>query len=402
MKLRLLIILALLTAPLSASAQWYLFPGTGHRQDTTKTAKPDTVKKIQDAVDTLIAPVVDTLEVVAEDAFEGVRVSLILPLNVNGTPSSNFLDFYSGALLAANDLISAGVKMELNVFDTMEEANPASTDVLAASDVILGPVSVADISRELLVCPFGKSIVSPLDPKAIELTSTHSVIQAPSSWENQAADLVDWLSSEVRAKDRVILLQSGSEEAGEAAPYIVGALNGTGINYTIASSAEEMTSPEGGCLRFIVVSDNDMFCSAKVREIALLAVKENNVALYSTSRIRSAADVEAGGLHMCNARITVSYYADPRNAAVKKFSGSYLKLFSAEPGSFAYQGYDLMHYFVSAATILGKGWEDRLEEYREEGLQTGFIFNKNVRNGKANTAVRRLRYRGDNLITIEK
>ena len=382
---RFLISLAFLLGTVCASAQWYLFPGSGHTVDSAA------VSALQ----------VDTVTVEEPSAFDGVRTAVLLPLRSRGNASANFLEFYAGVLLAARDLAAGGTRVLLDVVDIVDDSLMASSAILDSSDVIIGPVSVPDISRYSIFCPSGRCMVSPLDPKAVDLMDVCNLIQAPASWESQIDELVSWLGSEKAVSDSVILLQNDMEEGGEMAPYLVSRLNESGIPYTISGDPAAIQLPVGGCGRFLLVSDNDSFCANCVREIGLRAVKEENVTVYGISRLRSISEIEAASLHVCGARITAGYFVDQNDPKVRSFYQDYLAMFHAEPGSFAYQGYDLTTYFVSLSAMYGRGWELYLTDHPWSGLHTSFRFDDAVRAGRVNTAVRRLRYRDDNSITIE-
>lgn len=52
------------------------------------------------------------------DANAPVRVAMLLPLQADGTPNRQFLEFYQGTLLALSDLKGNGVSARLDLFDT--------------------------------------------------------------------------------------------------------------------------------------------------------------------------------------------------------------------------------------------------------------------------------------------
>ena len=96
--------------------------------------------------------------------------------------------------------------------------------------------------------------------------------------------------------------------------------------------------------------------------------------------------------------MTASYYIDYEDPAVKRFILAYRALFQDEPGSFAFQGYDTMHYFVTICTRFGRQWYKKLPEYDEKGLQADFRFREE--SGRVNQAVRRIVYNPD--LTINR
>ena len=121
--------------PLGASAQWYLFPGSRPKQDST-SVKPRSESFV---------PIGLEEEIPVEEEAAVTRISLILPFRSSATPNANFLDFYSGVLIAANSLSSGERHYELSVFDSTEGL--PSGETLEKSDLIIGPVSYDDVQR---------------------------------------------------------------------------------------------------------------------------------------------------------------------------------------------------------------------------------------------------------------
>lgn len=396
MKRHLLATLAIvMLLPLNACAQWYLFPGSGTSRDSTATVQRDTI--ISAAGDTTIVhhdTLFFDLPIFEDHVIQVTSVSLILPLKSTTAPNSNFLDFYCGVLMAADELSSSDRLYRLTVYDSTVEM-PSGTDI-ANSDLVIGPVNYDDMLRILPVTR-GKYIISPLDPKVAALTDIHNIIQAPSGWEAQVDELVRWLDEDLRGGDAVVLLQSAEDKGGEITERLARCMGEAGINYSVSSEPSSMEGAVRGTCRFVIASENDEFCVSAIREIALMNLRGGHNAVYSTSKLRSLSDLEVESLHAAATRITASYYADPRNADVAAFAERYRKLFKGEPGQWVYQGYDLMKYFGALQAGEPELWQEELSATPGYGLQTDFRFDST---GKNNTAVRRLRYNSDNTISI--
>ncbi|MBO4671656.1 MAG: hypothetical protein J5640_07450 [Bacteroidales bacterium] len=371
--------------PLGASAQWYLFPGSRHAKDSTKVERRDPFKPIgieEEKAETV------------EEEFALTRVALILPLRSTGTPNGNFLDFYSGVLMAADNLSSSERHYEISVFDSTVGLPGAGE--LEQSDIIIGPVSYDDVEK-MLPRAHGKYIVSPLDPKVASLTDRHNIIQAPSGWEAQVDELVRWIGDDLRGGDAVVLLQSADERGGAITSRLALKLGEAGIPYEITSTPASKEGMVQGTCRFVIASENDEFCSAAIREIALMNIRGGRNAVYSTSKLRSLSDLEVESLHAAATRITATYYADPNDLSVKRFADKYRRMFKGDPGQWVYQGYDLMNYFGSILNKDPDYWYAGLAGAPGKGLQTDFSFDAT---GKTNTAVRRLRYNANNTISL--
>lgn len=396
--------------PACASAQWYLFPGK-KKQTEPKTAVRDSAsaRVRPDSTATLPAdgrglPVADADSLKgalqeAEDLFmldipEVIRIGLALPLQASaGRASENFLDMYSGALLALRDLGEDGIKADLQVFDTADGKSAPPASLYTASDVILGPVNVQDIRMALPQCGADKYLISPLDPKAAELAAGARVIQSPTPWTAQTDDLVRWMAQDCLPGEEVYVVRdTAATVSGEQSDYLLDRLRESGVRFRSVGAANLIPFPATGKVRVLIASDRDNFISGTVRSLSIEGARNNNVILYGTSRIRTNGTGQAD-LHNVNAHLATAYFIDYDDPAVQRFIFAYRALFNNEPGSFAFQGYDAMHYFVTMCAKYGRQWYKKLPAYREKGLQSDFRFTEEA--PRVNQAVRRIIYSPD-------
>ena len=133
-----------------------------------------------------------------------------------------------------------------------------------------------------------------------------------------------------------------------------------------------------------------------VRNANLLALRNNSkarIVLYGLSKIRSFDTIETESLHNTNLHVAISYFVDYDSPAVQKFLMSYRALFNAEPGPFAFQGYDTAYNFIKMCSRYGRRWADKLDDQEMRGLQSNFSFDH--RDEHVNKAVRRVVYGQD-------
>ena len=76
---------------------------------------------------------------------EAVDISMLMPLSSgDNAVRSGFVEFYEGALIAANELRSQGLNVNMSLFDTERSPEVISkiirTEAFRTSDVIIGPV----------------------------------------------------------------------------------------------------------------------------------------------------------------------------------------------------------------------------------------------------------------------
>lgn len=396
MKRLFVILAAICMLALDASAQWYLFPIEEEKKSEEK--KTDEKKEAPVHVNTVPDFVIeDTVSPATSSEFvldipQTINVAMLLPLNLGKKPSSNFLEMYGGALIAARELGKNGTKINLSLYDTVDEDSQITEEVLAGSDVIIGPVAPDDILR-MIIRGEGSAFVSPLEPKAASLADSAAVIQAPAPWSAQIDDLVNWVKEEMKAGDRLVVVKDSTAAGmGEQARYLMERIAASGLRYSTVSSASQAPANQSASdSRYIVVSDRDAFVSAAVRQIGISAIRsKSNVYMYMTSKAHSAKGIETEYLYNANTRYTASYAVDYNDDRVKDFILAYRALFKDEPASFAYCGYDTLHYFVTMCSKYGRQWYKKLPEYSERGLQEDFRFIYDGRTGSVNNAVRRV------------
>ncbi len=413
MKKASILLILICTVSLDACAQWYLFPGKKKQADPPKTAadtvrnaRPDTAR-VRPAADTLGVADADSAAVTVPDEFDEpyvldrpdvIHIGLALPLQASAQrPSENFLDFYSGALLALRDLGQAGLHVDLQVFDTADSKSPVPQSLIDESDVIIGPVGYEELESSAHHCG-RKVLVSPLEPKAAALAAHGRVVQAPAAASAQNDELVRWIREELPYGDALYVIRDTSSRVlGEQSAYFLTLLQERGVRYQSVLSAQDIPFRKGEKVRVAIASDTESFITSTVRALSIEGARNNGVVLYGTSRLRTNG-VNQTDLHNTEAHLTVSYFVDYDDPAVKRFILAYRALYKNEPGSFAFQGYDTMHYFVTMCSRYGRRWHKKLTSYGETGLQADFRFSDDP--ARINQAARRIVYRPD-LTTVK-
>lgn len=343
-----------------------------------------------------------------KQASDRISVGVILPFGAKGQINHSAFDLYSGMLLAVRDLAKGGIKAELTVIDSRNASTPVTSSRLDACDLVIGPIAPEDLEKVLDLCPRSTAVVSPLDPKAVELARSHSnFIQAPSPVDAQYDDIVDWLRSESLPDDKILLIQ---EKDVEPTP-LAAKLAASGLNYTLLesgpkerASADRMaaTLSPRQTLRAVIASDKEGFVNEVVRNLTLLSYRGVNTILYAPSKIRTFDMIEAENLHRVQLHLSCSYFIDYDNPRIKDFLLSYRALFGAEPTQFSYQGYDAASYFIRNFATAERERErmTRLEDRKYRGIQSDFLIGDEWGSGHVNRAVRRVVYGKDYSVTL--
>ena len=333
-----------------------------------------------------------------------VDATLILPLtNQEGAPSRNNMDFYCGALLAVYDMAEKGIDCNLNVFDIMDNKSQFSVETIKESDFVIGPVSAADQTKLFYSVAGANAIVSPLDPRSERLTKDHpEMIQAPTPHAVLYKDLVQWIENDFREGDRVVMItEKGARQSGITS-LMREALDSSSIVYNtfaysilegrdITESLTSLMSTEGAN-RILVSSESEAFVNDVVRNLNLLIYNNLEIVLYAPSKVRGFETIEVENFHNTSMHVSLGYYIDYENQNVKDFLLKYRALFNTEPTQFAFQGYDLMRYFIQMSTQYGENWKEKLSEAPERMLQSTFDFVKTPSGAHLNNGVRRIVY----------
>lgn len=401
----------------SSELDRWLFPGKGKKPEPA-VAEPPVTEPVEAPVvaePTVAEPVeapaepVDTSAAFVLDIPSRIQVSVVLPFT-NSRLSDNSVDFYSGLLLAAREFGRSGTDIDIHAIDIRDTSSlsPAS---LQDSHIIFGPITVADMKAVTARCPEGKFVISPLDPQASVLPATLPVIQTPTPVRTQNIDIVNWAIEETMPGDSLILITTSGTTLSEGSACIVEALKQSGVHYTtiryellqglsMQKSFEAHTS-QHGVTRYLIAADDEAFVNDAVRNVNLMAFKKHEVALYAPSRIRSFSMIETEYLHNVNTRISAAYFIDYTKDSVGSFVKTYRALFNAEPNSFAFHGYDTMHFFVNLCRSYGTQWPKVIGNYTERGFQTDFSFVKEDGGpGYLNSSVRRILYTQDFQIVL--
>lgn len=349
----------------------------------------------------------------AHTAKSSIAAVLMLPFNASEEKQNeSCMDFYSGALLAVRELGNTGLDIDLSVYDTGGGVLPITADRLRRSDVVIGPVSSRELSSLLAKTPEGTFIVSPLDHNADSIAVAHdNFIQAPSPTIAQYEDLALWVKEDKAPEDHVIVIHEKGQRSSAELAVLQNKLQENGVKYSdfnysilegrnIQSSLSSIMTANG-CNRVVIVSESEAFVNEAIRNLNLLVHNKYSVTLYGASKIRSFETIDAENLHNTNFHVSFTYYIDYDDPRVKTFLMQYRALYNTEPTRFAFQGYDSMHYFCTAAAKYGDAWPEMLTENPERMLQTDFRFVKQGENGGyANMAVRRVIYGPDYSIRL--
>lgn len=370
-------------------------------------AVPETEQQpaaVEETADSTILSVQEPEPVEKVTTRTKVNASIIMPLTTaDGEPSRNNMDFYSGALLAVYDLAESGIDCNLNVYDIMNSNTQFSVESIRESDVVIGPVSTADLTKLFHSVSGANAVVSPLDPRAERLTKEHpEFLHAPTPHHVLYRDLIKWLEEDLNEGDRAVMItEKGARNSGITG-IMKEALDSSSVAYSSFSysilEGRDVTEPliammtTEGTNRIIVASESEAFVNDVVRNINLLIYNNLDIVLYAPSKIRGFETIEVENLHNTAMHVSLGYYIDYESPQVKAFLKKFRALYNTEPTQFAFQGYDITRYFLGMSAKYGADWKNYLGTTPGNMLQSTYNFVRTGNGGYINKGVRRITY----------
>ena len=171
-----------------------------------------------------------------------------------------------------------------------------------------------------------------------------------------------------------------------------GILEGRGID---AEMLQKMDTTRVNTV--FVVSENEAFVSDVLRNL-LLAKGQNSkieIDLYGLPKWKNFEIIELSYFHDLNTHISFQYFIDYTDPKTIEFLEDFRYNFKTDPTQYAFQGYDIVTYFISALHKYGTSFPSNVANYEKSLLQSDIRFEKaNSGSGFVNNGVRNINYIG--------
>lgn len=334
-------------------------------------------------------------------------ITYILPLGLKDTlgPNPNFMDFYAGALLAADTLKNMGYNLTVNLIDQQmynSVGGIMGSGAIAGKHYIIGPVKHSDLAAMIQTADKRTTFVSPMDISSGQLADQYNnFIQIAPSQDAQLKNLVDLVVSKNTLDNSIMVIYEKNGADGKMVGQVLELLNSKGviynkISYDILEGREVidkiMDALEPGLENLVLVpSNSEAFVNDVVRNLNLLHTnpakeKKRTITLFGTAKWRNFETIEADYFHTMNLHLSLPYYVNYNSSLVKDFIMKYRALYSSEPTPFAFQGFDI--------TMMAFGLADMTTQCR-------YHFTREEKNtGIKNTGTINIMYERDYTITI--
>ena len=363
-------------------------------------AAPDTPDEIgADTPEEPEAPMMPVRKFRLFTAEDPLSIALILPFNAtNGKASSSFLNFYSGALIAIQEQKEKGAHIIVNVYDLALGADDILEDgKFQNSDLIIGPVEAPTLEPFLAFSTrTGIPLVSPLDHKVDSLVEMHPFLfQVPVSSDIQIDNIVAGLNA--RSNDNIILIAGPSAKDKEIVARIETIFQAQGVSYR-KTGKENLSSlfPSGSRLsptKVLIGSESKTFSTDVIRSLNALAKRNIPMEVWCTNRVRGFETSDPDALFNIHAHTAAPYFVDYSDPRDQDFVRKYRAFFYGEPDDFAFQGYDVFTYFISAMMKKGSAFTEQADLYPMQLLHCNFQFYRDhTESGWRNHATRNIVY----------
>jgi LysM repeat protein/ABC-type branched-subunit amino acid transport system substrate-binding protein len=299
--------------------------------------------------------------------------------------SNNYLEFYSGVLLAAQKLTASGMKLKFYVYDTNggnEGVNKVVTKPeFLGLDLVIGPVFPEDQKVVAELC-FKNHIpmVSPLssDNHLVNVTPGFYVIN--SGRKQRLSSTADYIAASL-AHQNLIFLNHTSRSQDEKFLYdrLIQKLGSTKMHqFNILSdellSVEKMLKENVDNV-FILADDNEANVSIAITRLNTLS-KTHKLKVIGLQEYIKMQSVDIEYFHNVNLQYLSPYYVDYNDTKTTSFLEAYRQSFDGEPSQYSFQGYDIGWYFIKSLARFGKQFSSSNPIKEIDLLQSTYNFQK--------------------------
>ncbi|MCF0166427.1 MAG: hypothetical protein HUJ89_04590 [Bacteroidales bacterium] len=334
---------------------------------------------------------------------EKMKISLVLPFEVSmGLEGANVnnLDFLGGALLAVEDLKREGSfsSCSLNVVDLSDYFNSRhllASGVLEGSSLIIGPIRTDDLYA---VAQYGREyqipVVSPMDMRTESLLEDNPYLylfppdglllqrqieKVCTPLDGSAAENIVIVHEKGRSEMLPEIDSLLKEHGCRARTFSYGILEGR-KNDTLMHS---LMNP--ACVnKLIVASENEPFVSDVLRHLRLTnANGKFDIIVYGMSKWRNFESIEPVLFHENRVNLSMHYFVNYGESRTAAFENRFREVYHNDPSAYAFQGYDILTFFVHSLKKSAPG----------SLLQSEVLFERVGENGGwKNCAVRDVQY----------
>ncbi len=332
--------------------------------------------------------------------------------------SLGFVEMYEGMLLAADTLRSLGLNIDIQVFDiksdTIEVTRLINSGRLANMDLIIGPVFSGNLA---IVAAYAGSIGIPV-VSPVQLNNNSALINNPMLF--MASSSLEVAQNAIARKigeyydSNLVLIHSDSDgEDQDYSRFKSMILNELSLkipfeeiklkdfifysrsvfgNDSINRLSHALSERSPNVI--IIASEDGPVMSESLTNVHALS-RKYDVNVFGYPSMRYLDNLDHKICFDLGLMIYSPYWIDYSRPDVRQFNSDFRKKFYTEPSeiSYAWQGYDIVYYFLSGIAMHGKEFIAHPEIHSPELLHTDFDFRrKSVNDGFENEKLFLIRY----------
>lgn len=332
--------------------------------------------------------------------------------------SLDFLEMYEGILLAADTLSNLGLNINIHAFDNTGDSTEIIRLIRSGNldnmDLIIGPVHSSNL---ILVASYagrlGIPVVSPVQLSSNTVLRNSPLLFMASSSLEVAQKAIASKMKEYRDNNIVLLHSDSVEEIDDINAlrnYILGELSrampfedirmkdmvfysrsifGNDSINRLAHALSDRTENA-----IIVASENPPVMSESIIDIHTLS-RKYKMNVFGYPNMRYLDNFNHRIWFELGLMIYSPYWIDYSQRDVRKFNSDFRSRYLTEPSemSYAWQGYDILYYFLSGLALYGREFLTHPEIHNPDLLHTQFEFHRNsIIDGFENVKLFLIRY----------
>ena len=374
----------------------------------------------------------NTVEIPKEKQKDQYNVALMVPFYLNDAESINvadhynwkdltqlrsmtFIQFYEGFMMSVDSLSEKGLKMHLWVYDVTEDTlvlkNILNKPEMKQMDLIIGPVFgncfrlASGFAKKNQIC-----IVNPFSSRPSIVKNNPYVFKLTPSDNFQYEHLITYLIDSIPKANILFVKNSAQDNLAEKTFSEI---------YTRQAALKNIPA---SYLKSGVCKSYDMECIRKKlsdeRPNVIMALFEGeapvsnfvrnlnemegyDIRIFGLPSWNNYDNVEIEYLQKLQLHLYEPNFIDYTEPAVKKFILQFRSLYKTEPGLYAFCGFDIATYFLSALRDYGADFYKHCQTFN--GLETTFNFIQvNPANGFENDFINIYRYENYRLSDVRK
>lgn len=348
------------------------------------------------------------------------KVALIMPFcskQINLKPNTKNADlgnacreYFQGAMIAADSLVSAGMSITVTSFDTEKDSNVFVKIIkkkeIAEADLIIGPVTKeAQMAMKTYAAAKQKYHVSPLFTFTKTKVNDPYLISANPDLSYYADYALGYINNQSKSPNIIIIEDKDPSDKvfGARAKQLQGSFSNATFSYIDINKLSDLSKLlNTNKPNHIILCSND---ESKVNA-SLNSIHDTtglyDIATYGFTQWLDFNAINGKLWEQCRVHVLTPQFIDFTEANVKSFIGLYRSKFYTEPSIFAFQGYDQFMYFVKNASQNKNDIKKLIEQNNYSGLCNQIkIAYKQDSEGLQNANLNILRWQNMKFVKVE-